>query len=80
MDSNQWRILVKNLMNSQREKEFMQLGDILVLIKDFSMELVEILTKIPNHGSKSSSSHLCWALFVCLIQNDIIYQSTLLLF
>jgi len=80
MNSNQWRILVKDLMNSQREKEFIKLGDILVLIKDFSMELVEILTKIPNHGLRSSSPHLCWALLVCLTQNDdIIYQSTLLL-
>jgi len=81
MDINQWRILVKNLMNSQREKEFMKLGDILVLIKGFSMELVEILTKIPNPGLKSSSPHMCWVLLVCLTQNDdIIYQSTLLLF
>jgi hypothetical protein len=62
-------------MNSQREEEFMQLGDILVLNKDFSMELVEILKKIPNHGLKSSSPHLCWALLVCQTQNDdIIYQ------
>jgi hypothetical protein len=57
--------LVKNLMNSQREEEFMQRGDILDLNKDFSIELVEILKKIPNHGLKSSSPHLCWALLVC---------------
>jgi len=58
LDSNHWRILVKNLMNSQRKEEFMQLGDILVLNKDFSMESVEVLTKIPNHGLESSSPHL----------------------
>jgi hypothetical protein len=78
--SNQWRILVKNLMNNQREEELMQLGEILFLNKYFSMELVEILTKIPNHGLKSSSPHLCWALLVCPTKNDIIYQSTLLFF
>ena len=80
LDSNQWRILVKNLMNNQREEEFMQLGEILVLNKDFSMDFVEILTKIPNHGLNSSSPHLCWVLLVCPTQNDIIYQSTLLFF
>lgn len=80
LDSNQWRILVKHLMNSQREVELMQLGDILVLNKDFSMEIVEILKIIPNHCLKISTPHLCWALLVCLTQNDIIYQSKLLLF
>jgi hypothetical protein len=67
-------------MNNQREEEFMQLGEILVLNKDFSMDFVEILTKIPNHGLNSSSPHLCWVLLVCPTQNDIIYQSTLLFF
>jgi hypothetical protein len=57
LDSYQWRILVKNLMNRHREDEFMQLGNFLVLNKDFSTELAEMLTKISNHGLKSSSPH-----------------------
>jgi hypothetical protein len=80
LDSNQRRILMKDLMNSQREEEVIQLVGILVLNKGFSVVLVETLTEIPNHGLKSLSQHLCWALLVCLAQNDIIYHSTLLLF